>query len=268
MTIGTGPVSVNTFLTWYYNPDAQQPGYDPEEAKRLLDDAGYEPDANGKRFSLRLPYTTAYFAHEKECELIKDDLAAVGIEVELIRMEDPTFHDAVFVRWDFDMCIIATSSGADPQLISRYYNGKWIKNISWSNNARYNNSEVNALLDASETEWDRTKRGELVKQASQIIVDEMPSYWMICMKYTSCVNTHFKQELQSPVAFEFSGGFGGQRLEGVYDDRGADTPPWVTPATTTTPTTPEFSMWIGVVLIALTVVPAAYSVVKSKRKPQ
>jgi hypothetical protein len=62
---------------------------------------------------------------------------------------------------------------------------------------------------------DRTKRAELVRQATKIIVEDQPAVWLLEYPYVHTLNTEFSDELQ-PGAWEWAAGFGLQRMERVY----------------------------------------------------
>jgi peptide/nickel transport system substrate-binding protein len=237
---GAGSVLTNAVspapATSWYMPDAKQPTYDPSMANSLLDEAGYKKGSDGTRFKFRITIdSVSYPQYVSEAQVLKDFLNAVGIQLDIITLDTAAWHDAVFRRWDYDTFIFPMSTGPDPHLIVRYYTGRGIEPVSWSNAAGYNNSKVNDLFYASEVEPDRAKRTELVKQAVTILVQDQAEYWMLARPYVNAVNLDFSDKYQ-PKAWEDAGGVCYYRLEGVYWTKG--TPLVTTTAAATTVTTP------------------------------
>ena len=106
--------------TWMYKDDEEAYRYDPQKAKRLLAEAGWERDIDGdgvlnqvvgekmKRLRLRL-----YVYEEQDNSVrvqvagqIKDYLAAVGIEVAVETYSFATVAERLKAR-NFDMCLAA-----------------------------------------------------------------------------------------------------------------------------------------------------------------
>jgi hypothetical protein len=156
------------------------------------------------------------------------------------------------------------STGPDPLLIIRYYTGKGIEPVSWSNAGGYNNSKVNELFYASEVEPNRAKRADLVKQATKILVDEQAAFWMVARPYVTAVNLDFSDQYQ-PGAWEYTGGVCFARTERVF---------WIkAPAPTTTTTVapsaaPGIDMNTVALIVAIVIIGAgvAYWLKKPKSK--
>ena len=261
----TGPVS--SLNSWYYDPNTRQPSYNPATANSLLDEAGYRKGADGIRFSLRITHSVGEFFLPKEAELIRDFLKAVGIDVKLVSLEEATFLDAVFTRWDFDLSLYSQMTGPDPIILEQYYTGSGIQHAAWSNAGGYNNSKVNELLAASTLQIDRTKRGELVKQAAKIIVEDQPTVWLIENPYIHTLNTEFSDELQ-PGAWEWAAGFGMQRMEGVYWTKAPLPTKTVETKTVEKPVEPTLGpelAYISIAIIALVIVAVSYARIRKRK---
>lgn len=83
--------------------------YDPEKAEQMLRDAGV---AEGTR--LRLIYGPYRAGSEAAVQVIRENLAGVGIEVELMPMEHAVLADTVYVKNDYDMFYFMFSQRAHP----------------------------------------------------------------------------------------------------------------------------------------------------------
>ncbi|MEM1610796.1 MAG: ABC transporter substrate-binding protein [Sulfolobales archaeon] len=219
--------------TAMFYPDAKQPSYNPEEANRLLDEAGYKRGPDGIRFKLRLTIdSTSYPWYVKEAELIRDFLRQVGIDVQIITLDTAAWHQTVFRNWDFDMSIFPFVHGPGPAYFIQYYTSRGIVRASWSNAMGYSNPKAEQLLFAAEKELDRAKQIELVRQALNIIVNDQPAVWLVSRTFVALLNAAFSDELQ-PGVWENGFGTNYMRPEKVFLKTLATQTP--TPIATTTP---------------------------------
>jgi len=261
----TQPVAAIPGQMWFYDPSIQEPQYNVTKANQLLDEAGLKRGADGTRFTLRLAVTNAYPELVKEGELIRDFLREVGITVTLVVQEDAAWQDLVWTRWDFDMSMNNFISGPDPVILITYWTGRGIGHFAFSNTPGYNNSDVNNLLYQSLQESDTAKRGDLIKRAMKMTVDDLPAYWILERPYVNALNLDFSDEFQ-PGIWEAGGGFNMQRFERVY---------WTKATITSTqtavqppqPTIPEW-VYLTAAIVMVGVIAVVSYAVRARRKPK
>jgi peptide/nickel transport system substrate-binding protein len=153
-----------------YNKDIEPYPYDPEKAKALLAEAGYD----GKEIELwAMPVARPYMPDAaKVAEVIKKNLEDVGIPAKIVSFEWATYlekakngeADAFMLGWTGD------NGDADNFIYTLLDKD----NIGSNNYAYYSNDEVHDLLIAAQSETDEAKRIELYKQAQVIIHDDAP----------------------------------------------------------------------------------------------
>lgn len=173
--VATGPI--NSQMTFAYTPAVTQYEYSVEKANELLDSAGLAKDAQGNRFTITLLHFPTF---NKYAEVMKANLADVGINLESVPLERAAFLTQVFEQRDFDTNLISYCNNTDPTIgVSRVYVSTNIGNIPFSNGATYRNPKVDELFDQAAQEPDLTKRGELYAEVQKILVDELPYWWLV-----------------------------------------------------------------------------------------
>lgn len=149
-----------------YDPELKRKGYDLEEARGLLQEAGY---SSGLRMSLLF---NAHWGFLSElAQAIKADLGKIGVTVDLVQLPGwkelvaearKEVGDAFIYNWH--------SLFTDPEifLLPNFQTG------SVDNLTRYSNSKVDSLLKEAQAPMEPAARVELYRQAQRIIVEDAP----------------------------------------------------------------------------------------------
>ena len=96
----TGPVPANA--PEFYTPDVETYPFDVAKANALLDEAGYPRGGDGTRFSLKL-LPAPYFNETKQFgDYLRQALAEIGINAELVNNDSAAHQKAVYTEHDFD----------------------------------------------------------------------------------------------------------------------------------------------------------------------
>jgi peptide/nickel transport system substrate-binding protein len=169
------PSPISTALPKWYDPSIKAREPDPKRAEKLLDAAGYPRGTGGTRFKLRLAYNS--FLPPSYADFIRQSLATVGIDAEILKLDLATFLKTVYTDRNWDLVIESLSNTFDPSLgVQRAY---WSKNFKiglvFSNASHYANPDVDRLLEAAATEPDETKRRALWYQFQRIIHEDVVS---------------------------------------------------------------------------------------------
>jgi peptide/nickel transport system substrate-binding protein len=169
------PSPISVALPQFYDPAIQARPHDPALAEKLLDEAGFPKGADGTRLKLRLTYNA--FLTPGYADVIKDQLAHVGIVAEIGKYDLPTFLKTVYTDRAWDLVIESLSNTFDPTLgVQRAY---WSENfkigLPFSNASHYSNPEVDALLEAAAIEPDPSKRRDIWFKFQNIIHDDVAS---------------------------------------------------------------------------------------------
>lgn len=172
----TGPVA--STIAWAYTPDTTQYPHDIEKAKALLDEAGF-PIRDGKRFAATISCYRSSDAFVKVCQIVAEQLKAVGIEVEVTPMDAATASEFVYVKREFDFHIQSFTTGPDPAMgVQRQYMSTNIRPLMATNGIGYRNAEVDDLLLKAAASGNRAERAELYRKVSKVLCDDCAMIWL------------------------------------------------------------------------------------------
>ena len=145
---------------WY--TDYARYGYDIEQAKRLL------REANASQANLDMLVTTEYPETVTAAQIIADNLAPLGITVNIRTVDFATWLDEQN-SGHFDMLMMGWLGNIDPD---DFYYAQHHTDGS-SNAQKYSNPDVDRLLDAGRVETNRDARAATYRKAATIIADEV-----------------------------------------------------------------------------------------------
>lgn len=188
---GQGKVAtagIASSVTWAYNPNAPRYPYDPAKANQLLDEAGLPRGADGTRFKVQFVHATSY---AKQGELMRQQLAQVGIDLELVPLEVNAANERAFIKKDFDLGFASYCNGPDPEIgVRRMYVSSNIGPVLFSNGAQYRNPQVDSLFDQAASAPNREQRGKLYRDIQDLTGRDQP--------YLSLVETQGTRAWRKP----------------------------------------------------------------------
>ncbi|MCK8824629.1 ABC transporter substrate-binding protein [Fuchsiella alkaliacetigena] len=162
--------------------DLPEYAYSPEKAKELIEELGYTmEDGIYTKGDQRLEFTLLSF-EDRIPEIIKQNLAKVGIEIEL-RVLDTASLDARVDDWDFDLAMSGHGAlGGDPMVLNQMILDDDPKSVRFEEN-----QDLLDKLNQQLRIMDEDKRLEMVKEIQSIYAEEMPAvtlyypedYWAI-----------------------------------------------------------------------------------------
>lgn len=184
--VATGPISSQ--LSFAYTDDVRAYPYDPERAATLLDEAGFTPDADGTRLTATFLHFPAF---SKYGEVVRQNLAQIGVRLELVALDRAAFVTRVFGERDFDTNVISYCNNADPSIgVARVYVSSNIGDIPFSNAAAYLNPEVDRLFARAAEQADPAIRAELYHEVQRILVEELPYLWLVEPRFSAAARAN------------------------------------------------------------------------------
>ncbi|RMI25192.1 MAG: ABC transporter substrate-binding protein, partial [Calditrichaeota bacterium] len=160
---------------WAYNPHLPVYEYDPERARRLLDEAGFpDPDGDGPGTRFSVVYKcTDKLASRQKAQVIQQYLREVGIDVKVQSFEFGTFYDDI-QKGRFDLYSLSIVGIYEPAVYRHFFHSR-----SSRNRVAYHSPEVDRLIELAEHTLDVNKRREYYWRIQEIVQEELPyiSLW-------------------------------------------------------------------------------------------
>jgi peptide/nickel transport system substrate-binding protein len=173
--LGKPGCSPLTSVMFGYDPKScEYLPYNPDEAKKILDEAGWTAGADGirvkdgQRLVIEHYFRTGGAPGTAMATFMKADLAKIGIEVNLNGLEGGGYFEAVRAGkhnsqnwWD---------TGTDPDQVRVLFYGA--RANGGTNRNRYKSDAMDKLIDAAAGTPDPAKRAELYAQIQKLAADD------------------------------------------------------------------------------------------------
>ncbi|PWJ74859.1 peptide/nickel transport system substrate-binding protein [Pseudaminobacter salicylatoxidans] len=172
-TPATGPVPQND--KQFHTKDVPAYAFDPARANALLDEAGYTRGADGIRFKLKL-LPAPYFNETKQFgDYLRQALAAIGIDAQLVNNDAAAHQKAVYTDHDFDLAVAPPVFRGDPAISTTILVQSGIPDgVPFSNQGGYKNAEIDALIEKASETIDADARTELYREFQKKVVEDLP----------------------------------------------------------------------------------------------
>lgn len=183
---------------WGYNDEVEDYPYDPEQAKQLLKEAGFE---NGFTTTLwAMPVQRPYNPNARRmAEIIQADWAKIGVKASIVSYEWGEYltrirdgeHDTVLMGWSGD-------NGDPDNFYSVLMSCDAVK--AGSNYSRWCYEPFDSLLQQAKIESDHEKRVELYKQAQVEMRNQAPALMIAHSAVYMPVRKEVKGYIMDPLA--------------------------------------------------------------------
>jgi peptide/nickel transport system substrate-binding protein len=170
-----------------------------QKANQLLDDAGRKKGSDGTRFALKLRVVASVDQFVKTAQIVKENLADVGINVNIVAAETSTTLDLLFNKWDFDLGVYSMPLGPEPNLQwSQWYGSESINHAAFSNAEGYSNPEFDSLVTQSQLTVDKGARTKIYDKLQQTVMKDLPSIPLWEPLFISGYRTEFVNAFTQP----------------------------------------------------------------------
>lgn len=178
LLLGAGEVEDDYFtsISPYKDASHQTVAYDPEKAKSLLAESGWD---SGKTLNMLVLSGDATL--EQAANIVAENLNAVGVKVKIQMLDLATLLDKL-VKKEYDLGILTVSlTPINPLPDIAYF-------LSEGNPNGYKNDEVETLLTSLAAETDEAKLKEYYSQLQAVLAEDVPMPSIYATKALGAVN--------------------------------------------------------------------------------
>ena len=194
---GRGPVPTAGGAN--YTDDVKTYPYDPELAKKMLDEAGYPVKDDGFRFHLR--HRPAPWGEYTQlwAEYFRQAMAEINIDVELLTNDAPGFLNGVYRDHDFDTANGWHQFRSDPAVSTMV----WLRSgqpegTPWTNQFGWKDEVMDKMIDDAASELDPEKRAEMYHEIQRREMEELPVIFAIEHPFISVTSKKLHNHHNTP----------------------------------------------------------------------
>lgn len=161
-------------VSWAFNDKLPKRPYDPDRARQLLSEAGWQPGPDGVRQKdgQRLAFTVMINSFDRTLEqaliIAQQDLKQIGVEMGIERVEPGIFNDRR-AKKNFDALARIWNPVYDPDQASLIRSGNFYG---------YSNPEVDQLVEAELSTLDTAVRREAFLKLQEVLANDVARLWL------------------------------------------------------------------------------------------
>lgn len=183
-----------------YNTDLNPLPYDPEQAKKLLDEAGWKDtdgdnirdkmiDGKKVKFSFELLIMTGNPVSANIAKDTKESMYKAGVDVNIKALEFVTFYNQLDTR-QFDMCMGSWAGSSGPEDYKQIWHSSSWENKG-SNFVGFGTPESDALIEKIRVTMEDSLRIPMEKELQKIIYDEQPYVFLYSVPSKTAIHKRF-----------------------------------------------------------------------------
>ena len=196
----TGPFPPES---WAYNPDVRDSEYNPEKAKALLKEAGWEMgrdgilEKDGKPFEFTVLVNQGNDARLKTAQIIKENLKKTGIIMHIKVLEWQAMLHQFIDKKRFEAIIMGWGLSRDPDMYDIWHSSKTKEGDF--NFISYKNDEVDRLLLEGRRTFDIEKRKKIYHRIHEILSEDQPYTFLYVPDALPVLHKRFRGVEKAPI---------------------------------------------------------------------
>lgn len=209
--LGLGKIATGPFKpgTWAYNPNVKTYPYDPEKAKALLAEAGWNDtngdgivEKNGRSFEFEIITNQGNEVRAKCAEIIQRRLADIGVKAKIRIIEWAAFVNDFINKRRFDTTILGWTVTLDPDLYDVWHSSK--TKPGELNFVSYKNEEVDELLEKGRSTFDQEARKQYYYRIQEILAEEQPYTFLYVPDSLPIISARFRGIEPAPLGIGYN----------------------------------------------------------------
>jgi peptide/nickel transport system substrate-binding protein len=201
----TGPYKPGT---WFSNPNVPRFDYNPEKAKQLLAEAGWQANAqgilekNGQPFEFTILTNQGNDLRVRTAEIMQRRLRDIGIQVKIRTVEWAAFIKEFIDKGRFEAVLLGWTTGQDPDAYDIWNSTK--TKPGELNFIHYHNPEVDRLLEEGRHTFDREKRRQAYFRFQEILAQDQPYTFLFVPDALPTVHKRFHGIKPAPAGINYN----------------------------------------------------------------
>jgi peptide/nickel transport system substrate-binding protein len=194
---------------WMCNQNVKPYPFDPQQAKRLLAEAGWTDsdgdgvvEKDGQKFVLTIMTNQGNRLREQTGLVIQARLKDVGIDVKLRIVEWAAFLKENLDKKDFEAIIMGWTIPLEPDLYEVFNSTK--TKPGELNFIGYANAEVDELIDQSRFTLDRAVRKAAYDRIQEIFYEEVPYVFLFIPDSLTALSKRFVGPEPAPIGLSYN----------------------------------------------------------------
>jgi peptide/nickel transport system substrate-binding protein len=176
-----------------YNNELEIVEFDPQEAKKILEKAGWkDTDGDGIRektlskgkdpVKLEITLATSDFADlAKAAEMIKEQWSNIGVKVNIENYGIEELKQNIIKTRKYDALIFGEVLSHEPDPFAFWHSSQ--KKDPGLNLSLYSNKDIDKLLEEARQTLDPQERSKKLKEFQKILTDDIPAIFLYSPKY-------------------------------------------------------------------------------------
>jgi peptide/nickel transport system substrate-binding protein len=186
-TPAVGPITpANRF--WFNSALTPHP-YDPKQSLTLLTQGGFQLkngvlyDSQSHPVEFSVITNAGNSAREKIAQMVQQDLKAIGIRLNIVRLDYSAIIERISQNFDYESCLLGlTNVDLDPDgqmnvWLSSASNHQW--NPNQASPATAWEAEIDRLMQAQSTELNAARRKAYFDKVQEIVSREVPFLYLV-----------------------------------------------------------------------------------------
>jgi peptide/nickel transport system substrate-binding protein len=201
----TGPYKPGV---WAHNANVKTYPYDPQKAKALLVEAGWQAGGDGLLKKDGEPFIFEIITNQgneiraKCAEIIQRRLAEVGITVKIRVVEWAAFVNDFIKKGRFDATILGWSVSMDPDIYDVWHSSK--TKPDELNFIGYRNLEVDELLEKGRSTFDQEVRKKCYHRIQEILAEDQPYLFLYVPDALPIIQKRFRGIRPAPLGIGYN----------------------------------------------------------------
>jgi peptide/nickel transport system substrate-binding protein len=208
---GFGKICIGPYKpgTVWENPNVNRYPYNPEKARTLLAEAGWEDtdgdgilDKDGKPFHFAIATNQGNKLRQDTAEIIQQRLKGIGIDVDIRIMEWSTFVYEFINKRTFEAVLLGWSTSPEPDQYDIWHSSKTAPEEL--NFVSYNNPEMDRLLVEGRRTFDKDKRIEIYRRICEILSEDQPYTFLYVPESLVSISSRFYGIKPAPAGLTYN----------------------------------------------------------------